>query len=88
MSRAEFKKDSVERQMFVEFWNICQDYWVGEKSDQYWSDLINTLDDFGNKYKAIPGAFAARLSVAFVEAKEAEMKRKRSDKSNLKELMK
>ena len=83
-----FKKGSQEREMFVEFWDICQKYWIAEDNDDYWSDMINTLDDFGNKYKSIPGAFAARLSVAFVEAKEAEMKRKRSDKSNLKELMK
>ena len=83
-----FTKGSQEREMFVEFWDICQKYWIAEDNDDYWSDLINTLDDFGNKYKSIPGAFAARLSVAFVEAKEAEMKRKRSDKSNLKELMK
>lgn len=83
-----FTKGSQEREMFVEFWDVCQKYWIAEDNDNYWSDLINTLDDFGNKYKSIPGAFAARLSVAFVEAKEAEMKKKRSDKSNLKELMK
>ena len=69
-----FEKGSKEREMFVDFWDLCQKYWQPEKADLYWKELIAEVDAFCLKYQEIPGNLATKIAVSFIEAKEAELR--------------
>lgn len=70
----EFKKDSLEWNMFKEFYQISLRFWKPEKGDLYWKELIAAVDAFTVKYQDIPGNFATKIAVSLIEAKEAEMR--------------
>ena len=74
MSRVNFEKESKERQMFINFWDMCQRFWIPEKDDLYWNEFIAAVDAFTVKYQDIPGNFATKIAVSLIEAKEAEMR--------------
>lgn len=69
-----FDKESKERQMFLEYWDMCQRFWIPEKDDLYWNEFIAAVDAFTVKYQDIPGNFATKIAVSLIEAKEAEMR--------------
>jgi hypothetical protein len=48
-----FTKESKEREMFGSFWDICQKYWLPEKSDRYWNALAREVDKFVEEYKDV-----------------------------------
>ena len=69
--KSEFGKDSTERQMFVDFWNLSQRYWIPEDSDEYWSNLLYDVEEFANKYKDTCrlGMYIATDLICFLEEK-------------------
>lgn len=71
---SEFKKDSLEWNMFKEFYQISLKFWKPEKGDLYWKELIAAVDAFCEKYEAIPGNLATKIGVSFIEAKESELR--------------
>jgi hypothetical protein len=78
----EFTKNSEERQMFVDYWNLCQKHWVPEDSDKYWDEVNKDVYAFLDKHAGI--GMSSHLGVALVDAlQEKEEKmfgKKRGDK--------
>lgn len=70
MAEVKFNKGSEEWLMFMDFWNLCQKYWITEESDDYWNNFCNDTDKFCEKYKGI--LLARRLALAIIEVKELE----------------
>ena len=61
--RKEFTKGSKEQKMFNDFWNLCQDFWEPEQTDEYWKTFIKRSEQFGNMY----GQFSRDLGNALRE---------------------
>ena len=74
MASAKFGKGSEEWMLFMDFWNYCQKYWIPEKEDEYWEELINAGDAFCKKYGN--SIFSRKLIMAFIEKLEEESKRR------------
>ena len=34
----------------MEFWNLCQDYWELEDTDEFWEEVVGKCNDFIEKY--------------------------------------
>lgn len=65
-----FNKNTLEYKMFLDFWNLCQRYWIVENNDKYWNELIRDIDKFYEKYKNKGGTikcFSKKIAVAFIE---------------------
>lgn len=75
----EFKKDSLEWNMFKEFYQISLRFWKPELKDIYWKELIAAVDEFTAKFQDIPGNLATKIAVDFIEAKEAELREASDD---------
>ena len=72
-----FTQDSVERAMFVDFWNMCQKHWIAEDEDEFWEKVVIDINEFDKKYtKACP--FASILATSFVEYLEDQVRKDRS----------
>ncbi len=74
-----FTKDSLERAMVVDLWDMFQKFWIPELKDIYWKELIAAVDEFTAKYQDIPGNLATKIAVDFIEAKEAELREASDD---------
>ena len=74
-----FTKDSLERAMVVDLWDMFQKFWIPELKDIYWKELIAAVDEFTAKFQDIPGNLATKIAVDFIEAKEAELKEASDD---------
>ena len=57
------EKGSEEWYMFMDFWNICKKFWVIDDSEEYWKELISSLDAFVKKYNY--DFFAKKLALSF-----------------------
>ena len=68
MVKKVFEKNGAEQKMFREFYEIAQNYFIPEDSDEYWDSYIETSHNFiqGN----IP--FARDLSRALTYYLESE----------------
>lgn len=77
-----FSKNSKERQMFVDFWNLCQKHWVPENNDKYWDEVVKDVYDFVEKHGAVE--MSSHLGVALVNTLEEKERKlfgkKRGDK--------
>ena len=62
MGQVVFEKGSKEWQMFQEFYHICEEYWIPEESDEYWTSLTDKSIEFCKKY---PSVFALRIMLGF-----------------------
>ena len=60
-----FTKGSTEREMFKEFWDMCQRYWEPENNDEYWKSVSEAADEFVQKYGHLH-SMVYHLSVAFI----------------------
>ena len=78
----EFAKNSEERQMFVDYWNLCQEFWVPEDSDKYWNEVNKDVYAFLDKHAGIE--MSSHLGVALIDTlQEKEQKmfgKQRGDK--------
>ena len=63
MARVKFSPDSPEHATFRAFWELCQDFWEPEKTDEYWETFIKRSEQFGNMY----GQFSRDLGNALRE---------------------
>lgn len=63
MASKKFNKGSEEWIMFMDFWNLCQEYWEIEDTDEYWENLVKNADIFYRKHNH---RFARELAIAFV----------------------
>jgi len=50
MAALKFEKGSDKWNMFMEYWRICQSYWIPEESDEWWQEIINIVNEFSKKY--------------------------------------
>ena len=68
MAAVKFDKGSEEWLMFVEFWNMCQEFWKPEESMEYWQRIVTATDNFYEKFKHLH--LAKELAVAFGNAQD------------------
>ena len=61
----EFKKGSLERAFFSEFYELCEKYWVPEDSDDYWRSMIRDTEVLNEKYKELQ-PLSKEIIVGFV----------------------
>lgn len=61
----EFKKGSLERAFFSEFYELCEKYWVPEDSDDYWKSMIRDTEALNEKYKELQ-PLSKEIIVGFV----------------------
>lgn len=50
MGSVKFQKGSEEWMMFMEYWALCQKYWIPEKDDAWWDEALAEIDAFAKKY--------------------------------------
>ena len=74
MASKKFNKGSEEWMMFMDFWNLCQKYWIVEDTDEYWEGVIRSANDFQKKYNHI--LLSRRLALAFVDSMEDVFKKR------------
>lgn len=72
MAGVKFAKGSEEWQMFIDFWNLCQKYWIPEEKESYWKSLVSDAEEFIKKYNS---DFARELAMVLMA--EMEMKYKK-----------
>lgn len=78
MASKKLQNGTEEWMMFVDFWQMCQEHWIAEDTDEYWDSLIKKSNGFAEKYKdIISGDLSTKLAIAFCEAKDKEMKQKK-----------
>lgn len=63
--KQEFKKGSLERAFFSEFYELCEKYWVPEDSDDYWRSMIRDTEALNEKYKELQ-PLSKEIIVGFV----------------------
>ena len=61
----EFKKGSLERAFFSEFYELCEKYWIPEDSDDYWKSMIRDTEALNEKYKELQ-PLSKEIIVGFV----------------------
>lgn len=70
MAAQKFEKDSEEWKMFMDFWQLCQKYWIPDSSDEYWEAFSAETNKF---YKKHPDTFSRALGNALHEEMEKKM---------------
>ena len=71
MAAQRFEKGSEEWQMFMDFWQLCQKYYLPEETEEYWQSVIDDGNVFIKKYNT---PFARGLFMAFHMEIERKMK--------------
>ena len=68
-----FSKDSAEMLMFRDSYNIIQQYWVPENTEEYWQGLIDESNAFIERFRhTCP--LSRKLIVAFNNQQEEVMR--------------
>ena len=65
--RKKLTKADTDFQMFADYYKIYQDFYVPEKGDTYWQDLISEADAFLAKYKT---KYAEDLITAYLDSRQ------------------
>lgn len=68
MGTVKFQKGSEEWMMFMEYWALCQKYWIPEKEDAWWDEALAEIDTFAKKYGST--VFVRGLCMALVNHME------------------
>lgn len=71
MAAQRFDRGSKEFAMFMDFWAICQKYWIPDDSPNYWDDAVQECRSFSEKYGT---GFASRLSIALIRDLEEKQR--------------
>ena len=61
---ARFLKGTEEWTMFMEFWKLCQKYWIPESEDSWWDEALGEIDAFQKKYGST--VFVRGLGMALI----------------------
>ena len=56
--------------MFMEFWGLCQKYWIPEQNDEWWDEALREMDLFAKKYGST--VFVRKLGMALIARLEDE----------------
>lgn len=72
MASEKFEKGSEEWMMFLDFWNLCQKYWIVENTDEYWDSIVNSTREFYEKYKNIH--LSENLAIALLNSQDEKSK--------------
>ena len=40
MASKKLQNGTEEWMMFVDFWQMCQEHWIAEDTDEYWNELV------------------------------------------------
>ncbi len=76
MAAVKFQKGSEEWMMFMDYWALCQNFWIAENNDAYWQDFIDASNKFVEKYKNVTdGLFPLKIAMAMLDTKEEERKK-------------
>lgn len=78
MSSKKFEKGSREWYMFTDYWTLCQKFWLPENNDEYWENLVNSINDFAQKYNN--DFFARKLALALSDYLEDEAKKGKNER--------
>lgn len=70
MANYRFSNGTEERELFNDYWKLCQKFWQPEDNDEYWKALHDSCVDFGKKY----GKFAEDLALSLVKEMEWKWK--------------
>lgn len=77
MAKEKFTKNSPEWEMFRDFYQICEQFWIPESSEDYWKQLTEAGDEFVAKYKnlhptvvEIVAGFISGCSKKYEESKQ------------------
>ena len=76
MAEVKFVKASVEWQMFMDYWALCQKYWEPEETDEWWEEALGKIDELSKKYgstvfiRGLCMALVNELEVKHVSAKK------------------
>lgn len=71
MAGQRFEKGSEEWLMFMELWQLCQKYWNPESNDAYWQELVESANEFYEKFANIP--LAKKMALAFCNVQEERL---------------
>ena len=71
-----FDKNSREREMFADFYKMCELFWNPSDDPEYWTGVVQAADEFEEKYHDIH-PMVNELAVAFVSGLD---KKYRGDK--------
>jgi len=75
--RKNFKNDSQEFMLFCEFWEMCKEYWIPEKNDDYWDSVVQAVKDFAHKYQGGENeVFTRQIALAYLTSLEEKWKRR------------
>ena len=74
MTSIRFNKECYEWNMFGEYWQLVQKYYIAEDTDSYWENCINDFKCFIEKYKT---NFSRELAIAFLNNVEKQVLEKR-----------
>lgn len=69
----DYKFTPDERQMFADFYHLCQKHWIVQDSDEYWNAVIDATDDFTAKYHQLH-PMVVTLAAGVVSGLEAKSK--------------
>lgn len=77
MAKKKFTKNSPEWEMFRDFYQICEQFWIPGTSEDYWKQLTEAGDKFVAKYKnlhpavvEIVAGFISGCSKKYEESKQ------------------
>ena len=56
--------------MFMEFWWLCQKYWIPEQNNEWWDEALREMDLFEKKYGST--VFVRKLCMALITRLEDE----------------
>lgn len=70
-----FEKNSRERQMFADYYKLCQKWWdvTNEQlANGGWNEIIQDMDDFAKGYVTSEDRFAVHLSSLLINRIESK----------------
>lgn len=65
--RKELKKGDIEYDMFNDYWQICKEYNIPEDTEDYWTKLIDSGNEFCRKYD---WQYARDIMFAYINSRE------------------
>lgn len=73
MGAKNFAKESMEFNMFTDFWRLSQTYYIPEQTEKYWDQLLNEIHVFAERYINI--SLATELAIALTNDLNKRMKK-------------
>ena len=72
MASVKFEKGSHEWHMFLDYWKLCQKFWIPENNDEYWEAATGETRKFYKKYRDVD--LGRQLALAFIKALDEQHK--------------